>query len=77
MLETSDNPFALATLAHLETQNTRQNETRRFESKLRFIRKLITPAFAIDFLLPQHQGGADSKEDKRQEWVISTARYSG
>jgi hypothetical protein len=40
MLETSDNPFALATLAHLETQNTQQNETRRFESKLRFIRNL-------------------------------------
>jgi hypothetical protein len=25
MLETSDNPFALATLAHLEKQRTRQN----------------------------------------------------
>ncbi len=46
MLETSDNPFALATLAHLETQNTRQNETRRFESKLRFIRNLYAKGWS-------------------------------
>jgi hypothetical protein len=40
MLETSDNPFALATLAHLETQQTRKNAFMRFESKLRFTRNL-------------------------------------
>ena len=40
MLETSDNPFALATLAHLETQQTRKNAFMRFESKLRFTRSL-------------------------------------
>ncbi|MBI5591206.1 MAG: cytosolic protein [Deltaproteobacteria bacterium] len=40
MLEASDNPFALATLAHLETQRTRQNAIMRFESKLRFVRSL-------------------------------------
>ena len=46
MLESSDNPFALATLAHLETQKTRQNETRRFESKLRFIRSLYAKGWS-------------------------------
>jgi hypothetical protein len=30
MLETSDNPFALATLAHLETQRTRHKSGRAF-----------------------------------------------
>jgi flagellar biosynthesis/type III secretory pathway protein FliH len=39
-LETSNNPFALATLAHLETQQTRKNAFMRFESKLRFTRSL-------------------------------------
>jgi hypothetical protein len=41
ILENSDNPFALATIAHLETQKTRQNLTRRFESKLRYISSRI------------------------------------
>ncbi len=40
MLEASENPFALATLAHLETQKTRQNPDMRFESKLRFVKSL-------------------------------------
>jgi hypothetical protein len=51
ILENSDNPFALATIAHLETQKPRQNLMRRFESKLRFIRSgyQSPPDCAVEF----------------------------
>jgi hypothetical protein len=48
MLETSNNPFALATLAHFETQQTRKNAFMRFESKLRFTRSLYIRGWSLD-----------------------------
>ena len=41
-LETSDNPFALAILAHIKTQQTRGMEQARYEWKIRLFRMLIT-----------------------------------
>jgi hypothetical protein len=51
ILENSDNPFATATLVHLETQNTRQNISRRFESKLRFIRCLYAKGWSRERII--------------------------
>jgi hypothetical protein len=51
MLETSDNPFALAILAHLETQKTRKNAFMRFESKLRFTRSLYIREWSRDKII--------------------------
>jgi hypothetical protein len=51
MLETSDNPFALATLAHLETQRTRHNAIMRFESKLRFVRSLYAKGWTREKII--------------------------
>jgi hypothetical protein len=51
VLESSDNPFAMATLAHLETQQTRQNWTRRFESKRRFIRSLYAKGWTREKII--------------------------
>ena len=51
MLETSDNPFALATLAHLETQRTRHNAIMRFESKLRVVRSLYAKGWTREKII--------------------------
>ena len=72
-LETSDNPFALATLAHLKTVETRGNERARFDSKIRLKRSLFKKGwnrdriealyYFIDWMMRLPQGLADRFEE--------------
>ena len=72
-LETSDNPFALATLAHLKTVETRGNEGARFDWKIRLTRSLFKKAwnrdriealyYFIDWMMRLPQGLADRFEE--------------